>query len=794
MVMGLPVERLGHRLTIALFVLLSASWLMRCGSQPEEYDYHGSSPDLNELNAWPDADSQVQPLDLQTRETLPEDRVDETGPEDGALPDLVAIDYGEDSQAELLQTRDCSVTLSTPSPDGTAVFLAGDFTNWQNAQLPLTDDGSGTWVLELALADVSAGSHPYKFHTAGDSWFLDASNPQTYTTSDGYENSKLSVPDCRLPLIRLKERQMTTTSVHVVAEVLAGIEDQSILPSTAEVVVNGASRKNVDFDPSTGLFDVSLSDLPEGSKVSLLFTIANSAGTSEPLLVSLWLDDGSWTWQDATIYFAFTDRFANGDPDNDASSNCPDSASLTDWLGGDFSGIRQKIESGYFTDLGVNVLWISPVVDNPSACFAGTVSGTLYTSYHGYFPSDNFATEEHFGSMDELVAMVNAAHDRGIRVIVDFVANHVSNDNPIWTQHSGDDWFHNYTPCKPAWDKPIECWFEEYLPDFNYTNDAPVEWMTDNALYWIRATGIDGFRVDAVKHMRHSFLRSLRWKIATQVEANSNLDFYMVGETFTGEWNDGTPTSQAIIKEYVTPDELSGQFDFPFYWKILRAVGRAEGTLSELAQFVGDAEAYWGSAPMSSFIGNHDVPRFTSHAAGQISDLWGNGSQEQGLTNPPSQPLDELPYLKTRLALGTMLTLPEIPTIYYGDEIGLAGAGDPDNRRMMVFDGLSEFQSAVLSFVQTAAAARKALPALRRGTFGLISATEDFLVFSRTAAGETVVVMVNRSSESRQATVTGVFGDGTALKNYMTLQSVGSVAGNSLQVDIAPWGLVILAP
>lgn len=763
-----------------------------CEHRPEEYDYHGGTPDVRQADSWPMTDQRV--LDsIRGEDQTPEvDIVDVLPDSDTAQAEIVTPDIPTDTVLPLDRLRDCTLTLTTPSPDGSTVFLAGDFTSWQHAQLPMSDSGNGIWSITVDLAQLSPGGHAYKFHTANDTWFLDASNPLTLF-ADGFENSKLLVPDCRTPEIVVRQQAVTETSLHVVAEVRNGMGSEGIRPATAQVLFNGKPRGLVDFQMEDAVFDIHITDLPPRSKGTLLISIENEFGSSEPLYVALWLDDGQWTWQDGVIYFAFIDRFSNGDTTNDSGEGCLDATSTRNWLGGDFRGITQKIQEGYFAELGINILWLSPVQANPDGCFVGTIPEIQYTAYHGYYPSDSHSTRDSFGSMQELQQLVQEAHQRGIRVLVDFVANHVSDQHPLWQQHATDHWFNPFYSCRPNWDKPVECWFEPYLPDFNFYNDAVVEWVTDNALFWIRETGIDGFRVDAVKHMPHHFLKALRWKIHQHIERTSNLPFYLLGETFVGEWNQGEPYSQEIIKEYIHPMELNGQFDFPFYWKLLRAVARNEGNLQELAQFVGEAAVFWGNAWMSNFIGNHDVPRFSSHAAGHIDDMWGNGASWQGISNPPEQPSFELPYLKTGLALELILTLPAIPTIYYGDEIGLAGAGDPDNRRMMTFEGWNPHQQDLSVRVRRAGSARTRLAPLRRGTLVTVDAQPDLWVFARTYQQETVVVVANRLATSTQKAIDGLLPGDHAVKDGFTGESLGTTgAQGQLSVTVPGYSVRVV--
>ena len=768
----------------ATCVLLLAI-LAACEPTPQTYDFHGPPADISSLDNR--HVSEIGPLDL-TDLRFSETGLAEAEPE---TADIKPLEISSDLQVPGTGPRSCTWPLKFAPPDGSTVAIAGEFTDWADNEIPLVDnDGDGTYELELELAELAPGSYAYKFRTQADNWSLDPNNPLAKWV-EGIENSKLVVPDCRLPQLLLADWEALPDQGTITAtvDVLDGAGSAGVFPATAALFVNGEQQPASSFDPEQGRFFVTLNGLTKGTKVSLRFAIANEFGVAENLYLPIWLDD-DWQWRDAALYFAFTDRFANGTPENDAPAPCTEADSLTNWQGGDFAGITQKIEQGYFDELGINVIWISPVIDNPDGCMGGTIPGITYTAYHGYFPVLIEDTEARFGALAELKQLIRVAHDRGIRVIVDFVANHVHEESPLWTEHQAGGWFHDFNSCEPTWSKPIECWFQPYLPDLDYTNDQVVETLTDNAVFWILETDIDGFRVDAVKHMVHNFMRSLRWKIEQKVITTA-APFFMVGETFMGEWGGGTGEAETVIKEYVNDWELNGQFDFPFYWKILKATGRDEGDFQELAEFLNDSQGYYGQdALMVSFIGNHDVPRFTSHAAGHIDDLWGNGSKEQGLYSPPDQPDEADPYRRTSLAIGLMFALPEIPLLYYGDEIGLVGAGDPDNRRNMLFEGLPERQKEVLEFTRKLGSLRLKLAPLRRGDFQVVLAQPDLLLFTRTYQGQTVAVAANRSADAAQvaAAVPGLSGE---LLEHISGNPVA--AGDELKLELPPFGLAVVA-
>ena len=144
----------------------------------------------------------------------------------------------------------------------------------------------------------------------------------------------------------------------------------------------------------------------------------------------------AFDWRSAVLYFVFVDRFRNGDKSNDAPIAGIETPA--NFQGGDYAGVIEAIEEGYFESLGVNALWLTVPMDNPDTPGWG-YDGHQYTGYHGYWPSDLDAVEEHFGTLADLKQLVDAAHARGIKVLIDYAMNHVHADNPLVAQYP--DWF-----------------------------------------------------------------------------------------------------------------------------------------------------------------------------------------------------------------------------------------------------------------------------------------------------------------------------------------------------------------
>ncbi|MBK7825788.1 alpha-amylase family glycosyl hydrolase [Nannocystis sp.] len=484
-----------------------------------------------------------------------------------------------------------------------------------------------------------------------------------------------------------------------------------------------------------------------GGKNSLLAAMTCEEFTCDSALI------GSFDWRDAVIYFVFVDRFENGNKGNDKMIGVEGPA---DWSGGDWAGVTSKIEAGYFNELGVNTLWLTVPMDNTSAKGIGT-DGHFYSAYHGYWPQNLDQPEEHFGTLQDLKDLVTAAHDHDLKVILDYAMNHVHDSSPVYADHK--DWFWPNDNGKGgdcvcgmgcSWDDNVlnkRCWFTDYLPDFNFDNAAARKFSIDNAVQWIKDTGVDGFRLDAVKHIADSWLFDIRARVKAEIEPTTMEHFYMVGETFTGQ--------QATIKYYVRPDMLDGQFDFPLRMQMAASVLIRKDTMQALAGFMDQNDSYYGSGIMSTFIGNHDIPR-AIHLA-EDSPVWGDqwsDGKDKAWNGKPGLPAGTSAFERMGLAFTILFTTKGAPLVYYGDEVGMPGAGDPDNRRPMQWSGYSAGQEFLLQHLKDLGAIRAAHSALRRGARKTLSAGADTFAYEMKDAMETVYVVINRGDA--QAGVSGV--------------------------------------
>lgn len=470
-----------------------------------------------------------------------------------------------------------------------------------------------------------------------------------------------------------------------------------------------------------------------------------------------------YDWRDAVMYFVFVDRFFDGNPANNLPSGAMGLDPSANWHGGDWAGLTAKIKDGYFGRLGVNTLWLTVPMDNTDATGLGD-DGRLYTAYHGYWPRDLSKSERRFGELAELKLLVDEAHKAGLKVLVDYAMNHVHRDSPTYAAHQADGWFNpldlgggkqcicGAPDC--GWDDPVKskvCWFRDYLPDFNFNTAAARQFSVDNAMKWMVDYNLDGFRLDAVKHIELSWLTDLRARLTAEVESKTKQHVYLVGETFTG--------NRDVIRQFVDPcTKLDGQFDFPMRIEVVSKLLMRQGKMQDLRAFFDGNDTFYGSGLMSTFLGNHDVPR-TIHFA-QNTPLWGNvwdGGKDRNFgAGRPAVVAETEAYERMALGMALLFSQRGVPLIYYGDEIGLAGAGDPDNRRDMNWSvpSYTMGQQLLLNRHIKLAAIRKAHPALRRGLRTTLSVTDDTWAFKMVDGTDVVYVLLNRSDSSK--TLTGL--------------------------------------
>jgi cyclomaltodextrinase len=335
---------------------------------------------------------------------------------------------------------------------------------------------------------------------------------------------------------------------------------------------------------------------------------------------------------------------------------------------------------------------------------------------------------------------VKSAHGHNMKVIADLVLHHVHAEHRWWKEHR--DWFGQLEMPDGRknlrlWDEQqFTTWFEPYLPSFDFSKDAPVRALIDNSVWWLNRYKLDGFRLDAVKHIVPSFWWKFRAALREQVEEKRNLPLYLVGETFK---------DRAGIMSFVGPNMLDGQFDFPLYDQIKDTFGLTTGDMKTLDDALGASEKTYGKETlMSPLVGNHDKGRFMAYADADLPAGEGVKEEEVGWKNPPKVD-NPSSYAKLELAQAFLMSIDGVPMIYYGDEIGMTGAGDPDNRRDMRFgDEVSSEERRVLDNFAKLGRIRREHPALRQGSRRVLRADHDIYAFVRAHLEDRVAVAFNR--------------------------------------------------
>lgn len=521
-------------------------------------------------------------------------------------------------------------------------------------------------------------------------------------------------------------------------------------------------------------------------------------------------DPTEFDWRDTVMYFAMVDRFRDSDgradPVPGASDGDATRGASGQYEGGDLRGATDRL--AYLADLGVTAVWLSAPYENrdlAGAAIDPAADPHMYSAYHGYWPSPRDidyadpdapsptpAVESRIGSAADLRAFVDTAHGtvgangHPLKVLFDYVMNHVDIESELYRNHP--DWFARdggrIRLCGPEnlWDDPFwgtRCAFTDYLPPFDFDVPAAREWSVDDALWWAKEYDIDGYRLDAIKHVPLAWLRDLRARLEREITDAPADRFYLVGETFAYD-------DPGLIRSFVDPDTmLDGQFDFPFKARLCEAVFTPGGNLRSFADWMAVNDSFYGpGAIMTTWIGNHDIPRAIHFASRQIGNCREGSSPGNGWI-PASfpQPTDAPPYERLALAFAVMMTNPGIPLIYYGDEIGLAGGGDPDNRRMMPWDdgALNVHQRALRDRVRALARLRGANPVLGRGRRVTVSADADTWVYRMVGCDDSVLVAINKADAPRSVALPA----GT----YEDLLEGGSVSGT---VSLPPRSYLVL--
>ena len=670
------------------------------------------------------------------------------------------------------------------------VSVTGSFNNWNRSSNMLTDDdGDGTYETKIAL---EPGNYTYKFNVDGKD-ILDPSNDETEPTGfDGFNS-----------VLKIRKNNKSTDYLFILSE---DVNDDNVIVNFSYDKGNNKftlNKKNIIalinnqkvpdslIKINGGNINVTLSkDELFGDKILRIIVVD---GKHKSNMQSVFFynakADGNekehFTWHDGSIYSIMIDRFNDGDTTLNKPVVHDSLFQQANYEGGDLQGIINKMNDGYFDSLGTNIIWISPVYDNPNDAYRESPKPyRWYSGYHGYWPSNETKVEEKFGTMETIKKLVNTAHQHGIKVLLDIVAHHVHIENPVYKEHA--DWFG--TLMLPdgrknlrLWDEyRLTTWFEPYMPSFDYTkSEAPINYMTDNCVWWLRQTGADGFRHDAVKHVPNRFWRALTKKLEEKIEMPTGKKVYQIGETF-GDYK--------LIGSYVNNGQLSAQFDFNLSYSAIPIILEKDKSFTDLDVDLHKAISAFGYHHlMGNIMDSHDKVRFMAYADGDVPKQ-GVDMREMAWTNPPK--VDHASsYKKAELYYSFIFTIPGIPVIYYGSEFGMTGADDPDNRRMMRFGNqLDNLEKNMLKVTSSIVHMRNEHSALRYGDFKTIFVDDNIYAYMRADINEKLIIVLNKSEvkQSIKLTIPEVY-NSTKLTDVISNENV-NVNNSKAKVDIDSYG------
>jgi len=675
---------------------------------------------------------------------------------------------------------DYTFTFNPQGKSYQKVQIAGQMNDWTTAKTPelkLNDNG----IYEVPLY-LSPGTYLYQLSLDGNQNH-DPSNPNKVDNGYGKFNSILQVGGQNEKFPRIYTDKIGYSTVTLLSQ--NDVKDVFVywqnfrLPAEFVISINGTIQ-------------ISIPD--EAAKLDRSFIrvwASNAFGVSNDVLIPLEkakvLYEAKQIKRDdkqaQIMYFMLVDRFKNGDKTNDHPMNRPDVNHKVDYWGGDLAGLKQKIDDGYFEKLGANTLWISPLNQNPTEPYGYYAPmKTKFSGYHGYWPISSSKVDFRFGSNQEFKDLVTDAHEKNINVLLDYVAHHVHKEHPFYKQHP--EWTTPlYLPDgslnTERWDdQRLTTWFDTFMPTLDLANPKVVNMMTDSAMFWLNEFKLDGFRHDATKHITEQFWRELTLKIKKQ---NHGKGLYQIGETY------GSPE---LISSYLTTGMLDGQFDFNVYDVANTTFAGVGGSDLIKVQSILNSSLYtFGSHNlMGNISGNHDKPRFMSYASGDLKfgeDSKAAGWQREiGIT-------DSTAYDKLFLMHAFNLTIPGVPVIFYGDEIGLTGANNPDCRRMMKFDGLNKRETKLWNNIARLTHLRSDNPVLIYGDFISLQTSKDSWVYARKYFDKLAVVLINNSANSKLFEV--------ELPKMLSLEGLKSTFSNNfvvsnqkLSLKLAPYSVDVL--
>ena len=622
---------------------------------------------------------------------------------------------------------------------------------------------------------VSTGDY-YYYYVVDGTEELDAFNDVTANDSNGkecsvchFKKANVSVT-ASLSQYAMDYNDNNVLSVELTAKDGEGLETSEIAAITADLSELGLG-KEFAIDPTLMEGTISCLNTVAAGVKNIPVTVKDIYGNVYTTATNVTVTErkksaGDFDWDEAVIYFAVTDRFFDGDAENNDAYGVGDynigEKGGSSYHGGDFAGLNQKLD--YLKDLGVNTIWITPIVENITEDQHDNKTDTATYGYHGYWASDFTKLNKHLGTEQQFKALLDAAHSKGMKIMVDVVLNHAGYGtekyfNSILTDADGNSISmirdsNNTISGDDKYDSLSD------LPDFVTENKAVTDQLVTWQTEWMSKYSIDYYRVDTVKHVE-----TTTWEAFKNSLTKVNPDFKMIGEySGAGYANNagelGTGSMDALL-----------DFDFnDFAQKFV--TGDISGVESSLQKRNG---AINNTATMGSFLSSHD-----------------EDTLQYKLVNE-SKVSEEEAYNLMKVAATLQITAKGQPVLYYGEEIGQGGANNwpyQTNRRDFDWTELEKQKAdsnSIYNHYKTMLAIRNAYTdVFARGnrSTAAVSDADGYEVISRSYGNSTLYVGMNVKEAEKEVVIPVAESAGTVLKNLYDGKTYTVSADQNVSVTI----------
>lgn len=631
------------------------------------------------------------------------------------------------------------------------VTVAGSFNQWNRRAL-FMKPSKGVWT---ATERLPMGRHQYKFVLDDDRWITDPANPSRVPDGAGNLNSEALV----LPVDYAKPAQtgdgaiaqsvisakrnydqgklVLTVNVRPgdVERVTAYVHGKAVLLRKTRanefVEQRSASIRWEKSRPLSYYFTV------EDSKTRVILDEAGTKSTGEPkpihVLASNLAPIVVPAWVERSVFYQiFPDRFANGDFRNDPPE-------LTNWdgvptysnrFGGDAAGIAKNIP--YLKGLGVNAIYLNPIM--------------MATSNHRYDPVDFFTVDPEFASNQEFIKLTQELDAAGIRTVLDQIFDHVGvTFSPFadllkhQKQSRYRDWFFVRSfPVAVKQNPNYEAWYGfESMPKLNVLHPAVKSYLFESVRYWMQTARLSGWRLDVANEVPSEFWSEFR-TVVKQHDPNA----WIVGEV----WTDAT--------QWLGGDQWDASMNYPFRAACVNWIAKGQGDSTDFLEALDANYALYApqvSRSQLNLLSSHDTPRFITEAGGDVA--------------------------KAKLAATVQFTWPGVPSVYYGEELGMQGGADPANRRGMEWNLVSE-ANPLLRHYTLLSAVKTGVSVLATGSPEVQPDPKqpDLAVFLRRSGKEVAAVALNRGSAPVSAKIQ--LGSGARSKKF-----INAISGDRVQAD-----------